>query len=122
MSRVFLKKKVQFILYTQNRYINADANTTGINKSAAWHGTRIILRQVSPESLSIFDFILELYRVCDEGDWAKLASKAQVLMRELRLFLEYSAIFLGNVGNYYVCILFFYPIISIKCHPISTYI
>lgn len=75
-------------------------------KRAAWHGTRIILRQVSPESSPIFDFIMELYRVCDGGDWKKLASKAKVSIKELRQFLEYAATFLGNIGNYYVCFWF----------------
>lgn len=69
--------------------------------SAAWHGTRIILRQVSPESSSIFDFILELFRTY-AGDWAKLAAEAKVSMTDLRHFLEYAAVFLGNVGNYFV--------------------
>lgn len=46
---------------------------------------------------------MELYRVCGEGDWEKLASKAEVSIKELRQFLEYAAIFLGNIGNYYVC-------------------
>ena len=68
---------------------------------AAWHGTRIILRQVSPESISIFDFILEAYRSCD-GDWSKLASQANVSQDSLTGFLEYAAVFLANIGNYYV--------------------
>lgn len=46
---------------------------------------------------------MELYRVCSGGDWEKLASKADVSINELRQFLEYAAIFLGNIGNYYVC-------------------
>lgn len=45
---------------------------------------------------------MELYRVCSGGDWEKLASKAEVSIDELREFLEYAAIFLGNIGNYYV--------------------
>jgi dipeptidyl-peptidase III len=68
---------------------------------AAWHGTRIILRQVSPESVSIFDFILEAYRSCD-GDWSKLASQANVSHDSMTKFLEYAAVFLANIGNYYV--------------------
>lgn len=69
--------------------------------SAAWHGTRIILRQVSPESNSIFDFILELYRSC-AGDWTKLVADAGVSMGEICHFLDFAAVFLGNVGNYFV--------------------
>ena len=69
--------------------------------SAAWHGTRIIFQQVSPESSAIFDFIIELYRACD-GDWIKLATQAGVSTTDLEHFLEYAAVFLANVGNYYV--------------------
>ncbi|KAI9811063.1 MAG: hypothetical protein M1827_005645 [Pycnora praestabilis] len=67
---------------------------------AAWYGTRIILRQVSPESTPIFDFILELYRSC-EGQWPQLAERTAVPMSQVYTFLEYSAVFLGNIGNYY---------------------
>jgi hypothetical protein len=35
---------------------------------AAWHGSRIIMRQTSPEGTGIFDFILELHKACD-GQW-----------------------------------------------------
>lgn len=38
---------------------------------AAWAGTRIILAQVSPESVGIFDFILRAYDAC-KGDWDSL--------------------------------------------------
>ncbi|THC94228.1 hypothetical protein EYZ11_006279 [Aspergillus tanneri] len=41
---------------------------------AAWSGSRIIFRQVSPEANSIFDFIMALYRSCD-GDWEHLARR-----------------------------------------------
>ncbi|KAH0544774.1 hypothetical protein FGG08_001141 [Glutinoglossum americanum] len=67
---------------------------------AAWHGTRIILRQVSPESIAIFDFILEVYRSCD-GDWSKLAIQVNVSHESLTNFLGYAAVFLANIGNYY---------------------
>ncbi len=36
--------------------------------SAAFLGTRITLRQVSPESEPIYDFIVSLYDAC-KGDW-----------------------------------------------------
>lgn len=68
---------------------------------AAWHGARIILRQVSDEATPIFDFILELYRVCD-GNWASLASSTSVSLGSIDDFLDYAATFLGNIGNYYV--------------------
>jgi dipeptidyl-peptidase-3 len=68
---------------------------------AAWHGTRIILRQVSPESISIFDFILEAYRSCD-GDWSRLANQVNISYDNVTKFLEYAAVFLANIGNYSV--------------------
>ncbi|KAL4942024.1 hypothetical protein BDV06DRAFT_235687 [Aspergillus oleicola] len=67
---------------------------------AAWSGTRIILRQVSPEANSIFDFIMALYSSCN-GDWDTLASRASLDAPDLQLFLDYAATFLSNIGNYY---------------------
>ncbi|KAF2731427.1 hypothetical protein EJ04DRAFT_583632 [Polyplosphaeria fusca] len=67
---------------------------------AAWHGTRIILRQVSPESLGIFDFILDLHSSCS-GDWNALVQQGCFLEKECAAFLKYAATFLSNVGNYY---------------------
>ncbi|KAL4767607.1 peptidase family M49-domain-containing protein [Aspergillus nidulans var. acristatus] len=66
---------------------------------AAFEGTRITLRQVSPESEPIYDLILALYQACD-GKWPELAQKTNVSDENLRFFLEYSAQFLGNCGNY----------------------
>lgn len=66
---------------------------------AAFEGTRVTLRQVSPESEPIFDLILSLHHACD-GDWTSLAQKTQVSEEHLRFFLEYAAQFLGNCGNY----------------------
>jgi len=57
------------------------------------------LRQVSPESESIFDFIIELYK-SSNGDWKALQEKAGITSEDLQYFLEYSAQFLGNCGNY----------------------
>ena len=71
--------------------------------SAAWHGTRIILRQVSPESTAIFDFIMELYASCS-GDWKTLVVEDGITSEECATFLEFAATFLSNVGNYYVCL------------------
>ena len=68
---------------------------------AAWSSAAIILDQTSPESISIFQFILELYKSC-EGKWPKLASRAGIEVEELRRFLNYAAVFLGNIGNYFV--------------------
>ena len=67
--------------------------------SAAFNGSRIILRQVSPESESIFDLILALYTKC-QGKWDQLAKEASVSSEDLKYFLEYAAQFLGNLGNY----------------------
>src|SRR5689334_590668 len=66
---------------------------------AAFTGTRITLRQVSPESEAIYDFIISLYRA-RSGDWASLARDAGVSAQDLQYFLEYAAQFLGNCGNY----------------------
>lgn len=71
-----------------------------ILSSSAWFGTRIILRQVSPESPAIFDFILELYRTCS-GNWSSLIGP-DVSSEDLQRLLTYAATFLSNVGNYYV--------------------
>lgn len=69
--------------------------------SAAWHGTRIILTQVSPESLDIFNLILELYASCS-GNWDKLGKEINIHPGEMGSFLDYAATFLSNIGNYYV--------------------
>jgi dipeptidyl-peptidase-3 len=66
---------------------------------AAFAGSRIVLRQVSPESEAIYDLIVALHRACD-GDWTALGQKAGVDSAEVRLFTEYAAMFLGNMGNY----------------------
>lgn len=70
-----------------------------IHYRAAFEGTRVTLRQVSPESEPIYDFILSLYRASN-GDWNSLAAKTQVSEEHLKFFLEYAAQFLGNCGNY----------------------
>ena len=66
---------------------------------AAFLGTRVTLRQVSPESEPIFDFIVLLYAEC-RGDWKSLVEKTGVSEDEVSGFLEYAAQFLGNCGNY----------------------
>ncbi|UKZ86030.1 uncharacterized protein TrAFT101_001869 [Trichoderma asperellum] len=70
-----------------------------IQSSAAWFGARIILRQVSAEASSIFDFIIELHRSCS-GDWNSLIGD-ELNSDELQALLTYMATFLSNVGNYY---------------------
>ncbi|CAI4216394.1 unnamed protein product [Parascedosporium putredinis] len=66
---------------------------------AAFAGTRIVLRQISPESEAIYDFILSLHEA-SAGDWPSLAKKAGVSEKDLTDFLDYAAMFLGNNGNY----------------------
>ncbi|KAI1367364.1 peptidase family M49 [Xylaria arbuscula] len=66
---------------------------------ASFEGTRVVLRQVSPESEPIFDFILALYR-SSGGDWKGLQSKAAISDEDLDHFFNYAAQFLGNNGNY----------------------
>ena len=55
---------------------------------------------MSPESVLIFDFILKLYEV-NKGNWDALANEQGLDDVELRDFLSYVAVFLGNIGNYY---------------------
>jgi len=72
---------------------------------AAWSGTRIILRQVSPESPSIFDFIIEVENSCQtlyQGNWETFGDAREVGRSEVEAFLHYAATFLSNIGNYYV--------------------
>lgn len=66
---------------------------------ACYAGTRIVLRQVSPESEHIYDFIVALHRHSN-GDWKKLQKDAGLSDDELKAFLDYAAQFLGNAGNY----------------------
>ncbi|UKZ47253.1 hypothetical protein TrVGV298_001470 [Trichoderma virens] len=67
---------------------------------AAWHGSRIIMRQVSPESPDIFDFIMDLFHACN-GEWDTLVAQCNITPEELASFLEYAAMFLCNLGNFY---------------------
>ncbi|KAI4237273.1 MAG: hypothetical protein LQ349_001990 [Xanthoria aureola] len=66
---------------------------------AAFLGTRIVLRQVSPESEAIFDFIIALQQAY-HGKWSELQKDAGTSEQALREFLEYATQFLGNLGNY----------------------
>lgn len=58
-----------------------------------------MLRQISPESELIYDFIIALHK-SSGGDWKALAKRAGVSAEHLGHFLEYAAQFLGNSGNY----------------------
>lgn len=68
---------------------------------AAWYGARILLRQTSPESIGIFDFILELHKACG-GEWDKLVDQDGVTPEDLDEFLEFAGMFLSRQGNYWV--------------------
>lgn len=87
-----IKKHFEALTDKQARYAHF------ISK-AAFTGTRITLRQVSPESETIFDFIIELYK-SSNGDWKALQGKAGISSDDLQYFLEYATQFLGNCGNY----------------------
>ncbi|KAF2735504.1 dipeptidyl-peptidase III [Polyplosphaeria fusca] len=66
---------------------------------ASFAGTRIVLRQVSPESEPIYDFIVALHKQCS-GDYSSLAKEAGVSSDDMQAYLDYAAQFLGNLGNY----------------------
>lgn len=68
---------------------------------AAFHGSRIIMRQVSPESETIFNLIIQLWRTCD-GDWASLAMRTSLDEQAISQFLDYAATAMENLGNYKV--------------------
>lgn len=61
-------------------------------------GTRIVLRQVSPESESIYDLIISLHAtVKGIYDTTTLKSSSE---QDIQYYLEYAAQFLSNLGNY----------------------
>lgn len=66
---------------------------------ASFSGQRIILAQISPESLPIYDLIISLHKAC-AGDYKKLAERTSASQDDVTLWLEYAAQFLGNSGNY----------------------
>lgn len=68
---------------------------------AAWHGARIVMRQTSPESIGIFNLILDLHKACD-GQWKSLVDRCAIPPSDVDGFLEYAALFLCNEGNFYV--------------------
>ncbi|UKZ53764.1 hypothetical protein TrVGV298_007563 [Trichoderma virens] len=90
--RLEIEKHFALLTDQQKRYAHF------ISK-AAFAGSRIVLRQLSPESEPIYDLIITLHKSVN-GDWNALAQKAGVEESELTLFLEYVAMFLGNMGNY----------------------
>ncbi|KAF2496247.1 dipeptidyl-peptidase III [Lophium mytilinum] len=66
---------------------------------ACFAGTRIVLRQVSPDSEPLYDLIIALHKHAS-GDWKALQATAGLSDDDLAAFLGYTAQFLGNLGNY----------------------
>ncbi|KAK3330376.1 putative dipeptidylpeptidase III [Apodospora peruviana] len=90
--RLEIQKHFEALTDSQKRYAHFISR-------ASFAGNRIVLRQVSPESESIYDFILAVHKASG-GDWKALADKAGVDEAGLSAFLQYAAQFLGNSGNY----------------------
>ncbi|KAF3917125.1 hypothetical protein ABW20_dc0107128 [Dactylellina cionopaga] len=66
---------------------------------ASFAGTRVVLRQVSPESEPLFDLILTIAKKVD-NDFSKLVDLCQVTEDEQVKFVEFAAQVLANLGNY----------------------
>ncbi|TPX14262.1 uncharacterized protein E0L32_000656 [Thyridium curvatum] len=90
--RLEIKKHFDALSAKQKRYAH-------FISQASFAGRRIVLRQVSPEAESIYDFIIALHKSTD-GDWKALGQKAGVSEADVTSFLEYAVQFLGNSGNY----------------------
>ncbi|CAN6667978.1 hypothetical protein TRVA0_040S00254 [Trichomonascus vanleenenianus] len=69
-----------------------------LSRASHW-GTRVVLRQVSPESEAIYDLVLDIYKAVG-GNWADLESKSGLSSDEIEQFKEYASQFLSNLGNY----------------------
>jgi hypothetical protein len=78
---------------------NLNAIETDAIYRACFAGTRIVLRQLSPESEPIYDFIIALHKHCN-GDYDALAKEVELSKEDLDAYLNYAAQFLGNLGNY----------------------
>ncbi|KFY38170.1 hypothetical protein V495_06710 [Pseudogymnoascus sp. VKM F-4514 (FW-929)] len=66
---------------------------------ACYHGTRVILQQVSLESETIFDLLMELAKSC-EGNFSQLQANANIDSKDLDDLLDFAAAFLDSIGNY----------------------
>ncbi|KAI9370230.1 dipeptidyl peptidase III [Aspergillus egyptiacus] len=66
---------------------------------AAWHGSRLIMRQTSPEGTGIFDFILELHSAC-HGEWSRFIQNFGISADDLDAFLDYAGTFLSKLNNF----------------------
>lgn len=68
---------------------------------AGWAGARIILQQTTKYSMSIFDLIMSIFYSHEKlTDVAALTKKAGIAEEDMTRLLEYSAMFLVNLGNY----------------------
>lgn len=84
-AKLYAHYSAKFVNHHRSRYANI-LNRFG---REAWLGTSIILRQVSPESEPIFDFIIQLYHSCD-GDWGELRGQLGIADDELMRFLDFA--------------------------------
>lgn len=81
---------------------------------AAWHGTRVILQQTSPEANGIFDLIIALHKSC-HGRWNDWVADGTVTEQELSAFLDYAALFLSYIGNFFVSNQPCYSVAAVVC-------
>ncbi|VVT46966.1 uncharacterized protein SAPINGB_P001476 [Magnusiomyces paraingens] len=65
---------------------------------ASHFGTRVVLRQVSPESETIYDIILSLHATV-KGIYDETTLK-DASAQDVQYYLEYASQFLSNLGNY----------------------
>ncbi|KAK6529299.1 hypothetical protein TWF281_008476 [Arthrobotrys megalospora] len=66
---------------------------------ASFAGTRVVLRQVSPESEPLFDLVLTVARHVG-NDFSKIVEAAGVTEDETTKFVEFGSQVLANLGNY----------------------
>ncbi|KAK6353832.1 hypothetical protein TWF730_008255 [Orbilia blumenaviensis] len=66
---------------------------------ASFAGTRVVLRQVSPESEPLFDLILTVARHVG-NDFSKIVEACSVTEDEKEKFVEFGSQVLANLGNY----------------------
>lgn len=72
---------------------------------ASHHGSRAVMRSISPESESIFDLVLEIHKALgepsdNEGYENALGTVFPKGSKAVRQYLEYASQFLSNLGNY----------------------
>lgn len=67
---------------------------------ASWFGSKICLHQLSPESAPLFDIFQKVFSSNQVPKLRDSASKAGVSKEDFDHFLQYVAVFYGNMGNY----------------------